>query len=632
MDVLISLATSISYVYSVVVIIVAMVIGDQTDPKTFFETPPMLLIFVSFGRWLEHIAKDKTSAALAKLMSLQAMVAVLVELDTDGNIVSEKSIAVELVQKDDILKVIPGEKIPVDGRVVDGSSTCDESLITGESMPVAKSMGSEVIGGSINQHGRLLVRATHVGADSALAQIVKLVEEAQTSKAPIQQFADQVAGYFVPTVVMFSVCTLVSWIVIGYVFCDNSDHHLGTGRTFHERVIEQSFKYAISVLCIACPCALGLATPTAVMVGTGVGVVNGILIKGGEPLETAHRANTVVFDKTGTVTYGVPHVADVLMLTADKSDSTLRRLLAIVGTAESCSEHPMAGAIVKHAKLKLNVDSFGKVENFVSVPGCGLSCQVSGIGRLCSLTDDVRYDDDVMYDVVIGNREWMKRRGLHVDADVDGMMKKLEVTGQTVVLCAIDGVVSAVISAADRVKPEAHLAVYMLKKLGLEVMLVTGDNQQTAAAIAKQVGVSTVFAETLPSEKVSKVKELQRSGRMVAMVGDGVNDSPALAQANIGIAIGTGTDVAVEAADIVLIRSDLVDVVAAIMLSKVTVRRIHYNFFFAAVYNVLGIPLAAGLFTPLGLELQPWMASAAMAMSSVSVVCLSLLLKRFAPF
>ncbi|XP_041356839.1 LOW QUALITY PROTEIN: copper-transporting ATPase 1-like [Gigantopelta aegis] len=666
MDVLVVLATTISYTYSVIIIVVAMIIKEPTSPMTFFETTPMLMVFISLGRWLEHIAKGKTSEALAKLMSLQASEAVLVEVDKEYNILREETISVDLVQRGDVLKVVPGEKIPVDGRVLDGTSTCDESLITGESMPVPKKTGSSVIGGSINQHGMLLVEATHVGSDTTLSQIVKLVEEAQTSKAPIQNLADKIAGIFVPIVCILSLLTLTVWVVLGFVDIKYivPDFQDGGSVLKHEAIFEKAFQYAITVLSIACPCALGLATPTAVMVGTGVGAINGILIKGGEPLETTHKVKCVVFDKTGTVTYGIPRVTRVSMF-VDEKDCSFVSLLAIAGTAEASSEHPIASAIVKYAKETLKTEYLGKVKNFSAVPGCGLKCDVTQIepllatldmegvnnrknrvGSINIKTDHSLYGDIELatmliadafisasssktYEVLIGNREWMHRNGLVVTDDMETVMTEHEEQGHTAVLCVIDRVIVSMLAVADMVKSEAHLAVHCLKRMGLQVILLTGDNNKTAKAIAKQIGVTRVFSEVLPSHKVKKIKQLQKQGLKVAMVGDGVNDSPALAQADVGIAIGTGTDVAVEAADIVLIKSDLLDVYCAIKLSKMTVRRIRFNFIAASVYNLIGIPVAAGLFVPLGLSLRPWMASAAMAMSSVSVVVSSLLLKLF---
>uniref|UniRef100_A0A452HUI8 Copper-transporting ATPase 1 n=1 Tax=Gopherus agassizii TaxID=38772 RepID=A0A452HUI8_9SAUR len=619
MDVLIVLATTIAFVYSFVVLLVAMVEKAKVNPVTFFDTPPMLFVFIALGRWLEHMAKGKTSEALSRLISLQATEATLVNLGPDNILLSEDQVDVELVQRGDIVKVVPGGKFPVDGCVIEGQSMVDESLITGEAMPVAKKPGSTVIAGSINQNGSLLISATHVGADTTLSQIVKLVEEAQTSK-----------GY-----------------------------NKSISKT--EVVIRFAFQAAITVLCIACPCSLGLATPTAVMVGTGVGAQNGILIKGGEPLEMAHKVKVVVFDKTGTITHGTPVVMQVKILVED-NQMPRNKILAIVGTAESNSEHPLGTAITKYCKKELDSESLGTCTDFQVVAGCGISCKVTNIEELLYRRNekveenniknitfikvDENFEDPMQpaliidaqlpttlnhqkYSVLIGNREWMNRNGLLLKSNIDNAMIEHERRGCTAVLVAVDGVLCGLIAIADTVKPEAELAVHILKTMGLEVVLMTGDNSKTARYIASEVGITKVFAEVLPSHKVAKVKQLQEEGKRVAMVGDGINDSPALAMANVGIAIGTGTDVAIEAADVVLIRNDLLDVVASIDLSRKTVRTIRFNFVFALIYNLVGIPVAAGVFLPVGIILQPWMGSAAMAASSVSVVCSSLLLKFY---
>ncbi|XP_030606657.1 copper-transporting ATPase 2 [Archocentrus centrarchus] len=653
MDVLIVLATSIAYIYSCVVLIVAMAERASQSPVTFFDTPPMLFVFIALGRWLEHIAKSKTSEALAKLMSLQATDATVVTLGSDKAIISEEQVVVELVQRGDIVKVVPGGKFPVDGKVIEGSSMADESLITGEPMPVSKKVGSLVIAGSINAHGALLVEATHVGAETTLSQIVKLVEEAQTSKAPIQQFADRLSGYFVPFIVIVSLLTLVVWLAIGFVNFDIvKENFPGYNQNISkaEVIVRFAFQASITVLSIACPCSLGLATPTAVMVGTGVGAQNGILIKGGEPLEMAHKIGVVMFDKTGTITNGVPRVTRVLVLW-EMARMPLRKILAVVGTAEAGSEHPLGIAVAKHCKQELGSDVLGCCQDFQAVPGCGISCRVSSVEHLLLLqpseerfllpgatTDEssllppeesTSAAEGPTYCVLIGNREWMRRNGHHIGADVDAAMSSHETKGQTAILVAIDGVLCAMLAIADTVKAESALAVHTLNTMGIEVIMITGDNRRTAKAIAAQVGIRKVFAEVLPSHKVAKVQELQEQGLLVAMVGDGVNDSPALARADVGIAIGTGTDVAIEAADIVLIRNDLLDVVASIELSKKTVRRIRINFVFALIYNLVGIPIAAGVFMPVGLVLQPWMGSAAMAASSVSVVLSSLMLRMY---
>ncbi|XP_052430526.1 copper-transporting ATPase 1-like [Carassius gibelio] len=663
MDVLIVLATTIAFTYSVVILLVAMIEGAKVNPITFFDTPPMLFVFISLGRWLEQIAKSKTSEALSKLMSLQATEATVVTLKDDMSVSSEEQVDVELVQRGDVVKVVPGGKFPVDGRVIEGHSMADESLITGEAMPVTKKPGSTVIAGSINQNGSLLIKATHVGTDTTLSQIVKLVEEAQTSKAPIQQFADKISGYFVPFIVGVSFLTLIAWILIGFVnFPLVEKYFPGYNKSISEAeaVIRFAFQASITVLCIACPCSLGLATPTAVMVGTGVGAQNGILIKGGEPLEMAHKIQTVVFDKTGTITYGAPKVVQVKML-AEGNRMPRSKLLAIVGTAENNSEHPLGAAITKYCKQELGSESLGTCTDFQAVPGCGIRCLVSNTENLLKRDDsdseenqrnavliqisDTRAhssDHPLIMDpqslavvqtssftVLIGNREWMRRNALQVRADVDEAMTEHEKRGCTAVLVAVDNELCAMVAIADTVKPEAELAVQTLTAMGLEVVLMTGDNSRTARAIAAQVGIRKVFAEVLPSHKVAKVEQLQLAGKRVAMVGDGVNDSPALAMADVGIAIGTGTDVAIEAADVVLIRNDLLDVVGSIDLSKKTVKRIRINFVFALIYNLVGIPIAAGVFMPVGLVLQPWMGSAAMAASSVSVVLSSLLLKCY---
>ncbi|XP_043433992.1 copper-transporting ATPase 2 isoform X2 [Prionailurus bengalensis] len=630
MDVLIVLATSIAYTYSVIILVVAVAEKAERSPVTFFDTPPMLFVFIALGRWLEHVAKSKTSEALAKLMSLQATEATVVTLGEDNLIIREEQVPMELVQRGDVIKVVPGGKFPVDGKVLEGSTMADESLITGEAMPVTKKPGSTVIAGSINAHGSVLINATHVGNDTTLAQIVKLVEEAQMSKAPIQQLADRFSGYFVPFIIIISTLTLVT-----------PNKHISQT----EVIIRFAFQTSITVLCIACPCSLGLATPTAVMVGTGVAAQNGILIKGGKPLEMAHKIKTVMFDKTGTITHGVPKVMRVLLL-VDVATLPLRKVLAVVGTAEASSEHPLGVAVTKYCKEELGTETLGYCTDFQAVPGCGIGCKVSNVEGILAhgkrqWSTQAGVSNGVggvpeetgatpqTFSVLIGNREWMRRNGLTISSDISDTMTDHEMKGQTAILVAIDGVLCGMIAIADAVKQEAALAVHTLKSMGVDVVLITGDNRKTARAIATQVGINKVFAEVLPSHKVAKVQELQNEGKRVAMVGDGVNDSPALARADVGIAIGTGTDVAIEAADVVLIRNDLLDVVASIHLSKRTVWRVRLNLVLALIYNLIGIPIAAGVFMPIGIVLQPWMGSAAMAASSVSVVLSSLQLKCY---
>uniref|UniRef100_A0A2K5J4M2 Copper-transporting ATPase 2 n=2 Tax=Colobus angolensis palliatus TaxID=336983 RepID=A0A2K5J4M2_COLAP len=549
------------------------------------------------------IIESKTSEALAKLMSLQATEATVVTLGEDNLIIREEQVPMELVQRGDIVKVVPGGKFPVDGKVLEGNTMADESLITGEAMPVTKKPGSTVIAGSINAHGSVLIKATHVGSDTTLAQIVKLVEEAQMSKNPNKHISQT------------------------------------------EVIIRFAFQTSITVLCIACPCSLGLATPTAVMVGTGVAAQNGILIKGGKPLEMAHKIKTVMFDKTGTITHGVPRVMRVLLL-GDVATLPLRKVLAVVGTAEASSEHPLGVAVTKYCKEELGTETLGYCTDFQAVPGCGIGCKVSNVEGILAHSErplsapashlneagNLPAEKDAApqtFSVLIGNREWLRRNGLTISSDVSDAMTDHEMKGQTAILVAIDGVLCGMIAIADAVKQEAALAVHTLQSMGVDVVLITGDNRKTARAIATQVGINKVFAEVLPSHKVAKVQELQNEGKRVAMVGDGINDSPALAQADMGVAIGTGTDVAIEAADVVLIRNDLLDVVASIHLSKRIVRRIRINLVLALIYNLVGIPIAAGVFMPIGIVLQPWMGSAAMAASSVSVVLSSLQLKCY---
>ncbi|CAD6197415.1 unnamed protein product [Caenorhabditis auriculariae] len=655
MDVLIVLATTISFFYSIVVLFIAIIMKWPSSPMTFFDVPPMLIVFIALGRMLENKAKGKTSEALSRLMSLQAKEATLVTMDSEGRVTSERGINIELVQRDDLIKVVPGAKVPVDGVVVDGKSSADESFITGESMPVVKKPGSTVIGGSVNQKGALIVRATHVGNDSTLAQIVRLVEEAQTNKAPLQQLADKIAGYFVPAVIFLSLLTLFVWIYIAF---ESEKNRLLSTELRLEAALKVAFEAAITVLAIACPCSLGLATPTAVMVGTGVGAKNGILIKGGEPLESVHKVTTIVFDKTGTITEGRPRVIGIYSFVS-LSQLPFSLTTLIIGATESLSEHPIGNAIASFAKEVLRDPVWPQTSRFHVSAGHGVTCRVENIQSVLASTafgsefplpsvgervavpnsdvefvqvstDECCVDGNVnVADVIIGTERMMNRLGVNVNEKVKETLLNEQRKGHISVICAVNGGVVAVITIADQVKKEASLAVWTLEKMGLRVVLLTGDNSKTAESTAEQVGIGEVFAEVLPNQKQEKIKQLQSAGEKVAMVGDGVNDSPALAQADVGIAISAGSDVAIESAGIVLVMNNLLDVVGAIQLSKKTTRRIRLNFLFAIIYNAIGIPFAAGVFRPFGLSLQPWMAAAAMALSSVSVVSSSLLLRNF---
>ncbi|KAI6237312.1 P-type Cu(+) transporter [Aphelenchoides besseyi] len=661
MDVLVVLATTIAYSYSVFILLLAILFGWNSSPMTFFDVSPMLLVFISLGRWLEHKAKGKTSEALSKLMSMQAKVARLVTRGENGEILSENGIDIELVERGDLIKVLPGEKIAVDGIVVEGKSTADESFITGESMPVSKILGSPVIGGTINGTGVLIIEATHVREDSMLSQIVRLVEEAQTSKAPLQNLADKLAGYFVPMIIALTVVTFFTWFFIG-ISRSKSDTR------DWEAIIRRAFEYAITVLAIACPCSLGLATPTAIMVGTGVGAKNGILIKGGEPLEIAQKVNTVVFDKTGTITEGRTRVVRVIPM-VPTSRLNLNTMIALAGSAESNSEHPIGNAITAFTKEFLNCEQWASVSQFHTSLGEGIRCEIRNVENLLQSSPVSIHSKDEMedvqltprtkqlqnhnveifpimsssnnengqnlnnlpvYTVLVGSESWVDKEGVPVDGIVKEALNKERQTGNISVLVAVNNEIVGIFSITDQVKKEAAPTVFALHQMGIRVMLLTGDNVRTAEATAKKVGITEVFAGALPNQKKDKIEELQKDEkRIVAMVGDGVNDSPALAAANLGITIASGSDVAKEGAGIVLVKNNLMDVVGAISLSKATIRRIRHNLFFAFLYNSIGIPIAAGVFQHWGVQIQPWMAAAAMAASSVSVVTSSLYLRNF---
>ena len=585
MDVLVAMSTSAAYFYSVYVTFFG-------SGNLYYSTAVMLMAFLILGKLLEAIAKGRTSAAIRKLMGLRAKTARVIRNS------EEVEIPVEEVQVGDIVVVRPGEKIPVDGVVTDGYSGVDEKVITGESIPVEKRAGDNVVGATINKTGTLKFEATKVGADTVLAQIIKLVENALGSKAPIQRMVDVVSSYFVPAVIITATAAFIVWSLSGAAF------------TFALTVF-------IAVLIIACPCAMGLATPTAIMVGVGKGAENGILIKSGEALETVHKLQAVVFDKTGTLTKGEPEVTDIIPVSSLSGTSKKLEklgedgLLRFAAVAEKNSEHPLGEAIVKRAKEQhLEV---ADPEFFNALPGYGV---------------EVKFDGKT---VLLGNRKLMEKNGIAVGL-LEEAMNALEENGKTAVLVAVDDEAAGLIAVADTLKQYSVEAVKTLQKMGLEVVMLTGDNERTAKAIARQVGVDRVLAEVLPSDKASEIKRLQDEDKTVAMVGDGINDAPALAQADIGIAVGGGTDVAMETGDIVLVKNDLRDVVIGIQLSKATMTKIKQGLFWAFAYNAALIPVAAGILYPfLGVLLNPVFAAAAMAFSSVSVVTNASLLKRFKP-
>ncbi|MFB5249552.1 heavy metal translocating P-type ATPase [Bacillus mycoides] len=573
MDVLVALGTSAAYFYSVYLSIQSIGSSEHmTD--LYFETSAVLITLIILGKLFEAKAKGRSSEAIKKLMGLQAKTATVVR---DG---TEMKILIEEVVAGDVVYVKPGEKIPVDGEIVEGKSAIDESMLTGESIPVDKTIGDVVIGSTMNKNGFLKVKATKVGRDTALAQIIKVVEEAQGSKAPIQRVADQISGIFVPVVVVIAIITFAVWMI----FVTPGD-------------FGGALEKMIAVLVIACPCALGLATPTSIMAGSGRSAEYGILFKGGEHLEATHRLDTVILDKTGTVTNGKPVLTDVIVADGFHEEEILR----LVGAAERNSEHPLAEAIVEGIKeKKIDIPSS---ETFEAIPGFGIESVVEG------------------QQLLIGTRRLMKKFNIDIE-EVSKAMEELEREGKTAMLIAINKEYAGIVAVADTVKDTSKAAIARLKKMGLDVVMITGDNTQTAQAIAKQVGIDHVIAEVLPEGKAEEVKKLQAQGKKVAMVGDGINDAPALATADIGMAIGTGTDVAMEAADITLIRGDLNSIADAIFMSKMTIRNIKQNLFWALAYNGLGIPIAA-----LGF-LAPWVAGAAMAFSSVSVVLNALRLQR----
>jgi Cu+-exporting ATPase len=574
MDVLIAMGTSAAYFFSLYNVFFEEV-GLGMMKSLYFETSAIIITLVLLGKYFEAVAKGKTSEAIRKLAALQAKTARVVREGV------EVDIPIEEVEIGDIVIVRPGEKVPVDGRIVEGHSSLDESMLTGESIPVDKQIGDMVFGATINKFGTFKLEATRIGKETALAQIIKMVEDAQGSKAPIQKIADQVAGVFVPTVLAIAAVTFVIWYLLG-------------------QGINQALFSAVAVLVIACPCALGLATPTAIMVGTGKGAENGILIKGGEHLEAAYKLNAVVVDKTGTITKGIPELTDVLSLGDLEPDD----ILQLASIAEKRSEHPLGVAIAARA-----IEVFGQLsepDSFEAIPGRGVQAVVDG------------------KTVYVGTRRLMREKGIDIEG-LESRITELEDQGKTAMLMAVEDKLAGILAVADTVKESSPEAIADLQNMGIEVYMITGDNHRTADAIARQVGIRHVLAEVLPENKAEQVNQLQAEGKIVAMVGDGINDAPALATAHIGMAMGTGTDIAMEAADITLMRGDLRTIPAAIRLSRQTMRKIKQNLFWAFIYNIIGIPIAA-----LGM-LNPVIAGAAMAFSSVSVVTNSLTLRRFNP-
>lgn len=587
MDSLIAISTLAAFIYGIFGIYKIKAGDSHYAMHLYFESVAVILTLITLGKYLESVSKGKTSQAIKALMGLAPKTATIIRDN------KEMTIPIEEVISGDIVIVKPGEKIPVDGEVIEGNTSIDESMLTGESIPVEKTIGSSVVGASINKTGFIKYRATKVGKDTALSQIVKLVEEAQGSKAPIAKMADVISSYFVPTVIILAVIASIGWLIAG-------ETPLFAITIF------------IAVLVIACPCALGLATPTAIMVGTGKGAENGVLIKGGEALETAHLINTIVFDKTGTITEGKPIVTDII-----SSGISEDELLVIAASAEKGSEHPLGEAIVKCAEeKKLN---FKNIDKFNAIPGHGI---------------EVKIDDK---EVLLGNRKLMndkkiKSENISNNSDLFEQGSNLAEQGKTPMYIAINNNLVGIIAVADIVKPSSKKAIESLHNMGIKVAMITGDNKKTAEAIAKQVGIDLVLSEVLPEDKANEVKKLQKDNLKVAMVGDGINDAPALAQADVGIAIGSGTDVAIESADIVLMKSDLMDVTTAIKLSRATIKNIKQNLFWAFGYNVLGIPVAMGILHIFGGPLlNPMIAAAAMSLSSVSVLTNALRLRKFNP-
>jgi Cu+-exporting ATPase len=595
MDALIAIGTSAAYFYSAIVTIFP---GSFPYEGVYFETAAIIITLILTGRLLESRTKEKASHAVRKLLDLQPRMARVIR--KEAGIINEVEIPIEQVQRGEILIIRPGERIPTDGKVVEGSSSVDESAITGESIPVDKTIGEDVIGGTINKNGLLKSEATKVGQDTVLSQIIKLVEEARTGKAPMQRMADQVAKYFVPAIIIIAIGAGLGWYFVG-----------GIGLTF-------SILAFVSVMIIACPCALGIATPAALMMGAGKGAENGILFKGGGYLEMARKVNTVVFDKTGTLTKGKPEVVDIIALSSPNDTSEQKsRLLRLAAIAESGSEHPLGQAVVRKVMEQ---------DKHLGLPNPDFFEARSGHGLRASYSN---------HTILIGNRKLMEEYDMPITESIDFRLAELEDKGKTATLVSVDNKVSGIIAIADTIKDNAADAINSLKSMGIQVIMLTGDNQRTANAIGSKLGIDRVIAQVLPQQKEDEISKLKSEGRIVAMVGDGINDAPALATANLGIAIGSGTDVAKETGGIILIKDDLRDVVTALDLGKKTVSKIKQNLFWAFAYNTGLIPVAAGILVPfLGPQVYSWLpflAAGAMAMSSVTVVGNSILLGRYKP-
>jgi Cu+-exporting ATPase len=593
MNTLIAVGTGSAYLYSVFVTFFPQFFLNQgLSADVYYESAVVIITLILLGQLLENKARGKTSDAIKKLIGLQAKTARVIRSG------EEIDIPIETVNLGDIIRVRPGEKIPVDGEVIEGNSTVDEGMVTGESIPVEKYPGYEVIGATINKTGSFKFRASRVGKDTVLAQIVQLVQQAQGSKAPIQKLADQVTGWFVPVVIAIAIATFILWFNL-------------TGN------ITLAITTTVGVLIIACPCALGLATPTSVMVGTGLGAEHGILIKGADSLELAHKIQTIVLDKTGTLTAGKTSVTHYITVGGTNNDHELK-LLKLAAAIEQQSEHPLAEAIVEYAKTQGVNFPLPEINDFQALGGMGVQGYIS---------------DQL---VQIGTSRWMEDLGIKTEP-LQQYQSSWEAEGKTISWIALDGEIEGIFAISDAVKPTSKTAIQALQKMGLEVVMLTGDNQKTAEAIASEVGIKRVFAEVRPDQKANMIKSLQnerkgqnKQDQIVAMVGDGINDAPALAQADVGIAIGTGTDVAIAASDITLISGDLIGIVTAIKLSKATMNNIRQNLFFAFIYNSAGIPIAAGILYPLtGWLLNPIIAGGAMAMSSISVVTNALRLRQF---